>query len=296
MGSPPFSLGSNPASRARPEAPGAAHPAAGRVAAIIPARFASTRFPGKVLAEVHGWPLLRYVWERARVIAGVDVVIIATDDDRVEEAAHGFGAEVARTAAHHASGTDRVGEVAQALEPPASFVLNLQGDEPLLPVRAIERMIREMRGRPDAIWTLAHPVDSPEEWSRPSVVKVVSDREGRALYFSRAPIPHTRADSASTGTGGWRHIGVYGFPAPLLRAFLAAPPAPLEQREGLEQLRALEEGLKIRVARAETGSPGVDVPEDLQRLIMRYPTRQSILEAGLASGPQAASVETQGGS
>ena len=281
MGSPPFSFDSKRHSSSTAHIPEPdQHSPQGGVVAVIPARYASVRFPGKVLADLHGWPLLRYVWERACAIEGLDRVLIATDDDRVEAAAQEFGAEVARTRKDHRSGSDRVGEVAQALDPAPGFVLNLQGDEPLLPAAAVERMVTYMRRMPDAIWTLAHPVDTEEEWSRPSVVKVVCDTRGRALYFSRAPIPHTREDSRQPGTGALRHIGVYGFPRPLLRAFLALPPTELERREGLEQLRALESGLKMHVAVAEAGSPGVDVPADLQHLAERYPNRDALLRAG----------------
>jgi len=240
------------------------------VVAIIPARFAATRFPGKVLAELHGRTLLEWVHRRAVQIRGVDQVWVATDDDRIEEAARAFGASVARTRSDHVSGTDRIGEVLATLEPRPAFVLNLQGDEPLLPVQAVERILRDRGEHPGAIFTLVEPVGG-EDWQRPSVVKAVVSRDGRVLYFSRVAIPYPRNEEVGTRVR-WRHVGIYGYPSDVLARIVSLPPSPLEQTEGLEQLRWMEAGIPVYASETTAGSPGVDVPEDLERLREIYPT------------------------
>ncbi len=266
--------------------------------AIVPARYSATRFPGKLLARLHGRTLLALVHERLRAVRGLQAVIIATDDERIAEEARSFGADVRLTSPAHASGTDRIGEVLASLDPVPAFILNLQGDEPLFSPRAVERLLAALRSRPDAIWTLAEPIHDRAEFLRPSVVKVVTAPDGRALYFSRAPIPCFRdreADSASRlgkneGAALWpekkeitplRHVGVYGYPVQLLRAFLAAGPGCLERVEGLEQLRALELGQEIRVLLGAWPDSGVDTPEDLERLLRRYPTREALERTGM---------------
>jgi 3-deoxy-manno-octulosonate cytidylyltransferase (CMP-KDO synthetase) len=239
---------------------------------VLPARLGSTRFPGKPLADLHGLPLIVHAVRRARKIGGLSRVIVATDDERIAGVVRDDGGEAVLTGADHPSGTDRVGEVVRGLDPAPSFVLNLQGDEPLLPIDDVAEMVLSMAREPDAIWTLAHPLDSEEDWVRSSVVKVVVARDGRALYFSRAPVPFARNAGHYVPR---RHVGIYGFPRQLLERMLALPPSPLELCEGLEQLRALEAGIPIRVQAAGTGSPGVDVPEDLERLKRAYPTREA---------------------
>ncbi|MEZ4655246.1 MAG: 3-deoxy-manno-octulosonate cytidylyltransferase [Candidatus Eisenbacteria bacterium] len=247
-----------------------------RTLAIIPARLGSTRFPGKVLADLFGRPVLAHVIERARRIEGLHDVLVATDAEAVVEAARAAGAEARMTRADHPSGSDRIGEVVRGLDPPPDFVLNLQGDEPLLPWTDVSRMVQAMHADPAAIWTLAHPITAADEFTRPSVVKVVLGDGGRALYFSRAPIPHPRTPSAWTAL---RHVGVYGYPRSLLEAMLALPPSRLEACEGLEQLRVLEAGLPIRVLIGEKGSPGIDEPEDLERLKRAYPSAEALARA-----------------
>jgi 3-deoxy-D-manno-octulosonate cytidylyltransferase len=256
------------------------------VAAVIPARYASTRFPGKLLEPLHGRPLLQYVYERARRIAGLDRLLVATDDERIARAAEAFGAEVRMTAAGHASGTDRVAEAVESLDAPPDLVLNLQGDEPLLPIVGVERLLAGLRAMPDAIWTLAHPIQRLEDLASPSVVKVVRAADGRALYFSRAPVPFARGPEQE-GRLALRHVGVYGYPLDLLRRLVALPPSGLERIEGLEQLRALEAGIPIRVVECAGESPGVDVPEDLERLRMRYPTAEAMERAEEPEAPRA---------
>jgi 3-deoxy-manno-octulosonate cytidylyltransferase (CMP-KDO synthetase) len=233
------------------------------VVAIIPARWASTRFPGKPLVELRGKPLVRHVWERACRAAAVDRVIVATDDMRIAEAAFGFGAEVALTSPRHPTGTDRLAEVAAKL-PSARIIINVQGDEPDIAPATIDRLARALRDEPRlGMVTAANPLTDPADLRNPNVVKVVTDRAGRALYFSRSPIPHDR-----DGAGGVRHLrhqGIYAYRRRVLLDFVGWAPTPLERAEKLEQLRALEHGVPIGVIVVRRASVGVDSPADLAR-------------------------------
>lgn len=243
---------------------------------IIPARYASTRFPGKPLADLAGKPMVQHVYERA-LQSEADRVIIATDDQRIADAAEGFGAEVCMTAEEHPSGTDRLQEVVKKLGFYADdIVVNVQGDEPLVPPRVINQVAHNLMAEPDAsIATLSEPITDIDSLMNPNVVKVVSDARGRALYFSRAPMPWPR-DQFNTEEGkskmpegyDWqRHIGIYAYRVKLLNDFVTWPPAPLEETECLEQLRAMWNGAQIHVALADELPPaGVDTPEDLERI------------------------------
>jgi len=236
---------------------------------VIPARYASTRLPAKMLAPVGGRPLVQWVWERARA-SGASRVIVATDDERIRAAAAAFGAECLMTAAAHASGTDRVAEVARRLQfAPEAIVVNVQGDEPLVDPGLIARLAGALDGDRDAdLATAVAPIGSVED---PNCVKALQDAAGRALYFSRAPVPWPR-DAAPGGRparieGAWRHIGLYAYRVAGLARFAALAPAPLERIERLEQLRALENGMRIRVITlAAAPPPGVDTLEDLERV------------------------------
>jgi 3-deoxy-manno-octulosonate cytidylyltransferase (CMP-KDO synthetase) len=231
---------------------------------IIPARWGSTRFPGKALHEIAGEPLLRRVWERCRHAKKLDQLIIATDDFRIAEAAFDWGAEVAMTSPNHASGTDRIAEVAGKLKQFA-HVVNIQGDEPLIDPKLIDRLVRELqRDRKLEMITAAHPFADPREAQSPHQVKVVVDQKGAALYFSRATIPF--AHDASTRSQYFRHQGIYGYRRDLLLRFVRWKTSPLERAESLEQLRALENGVKIQVVMTGSGSPGVDTPEDARTM------------------------------
>ena len=238
-----------------------------KVVGIIPARWASTRFPGKPLHGVAGKPLIRHVWERCVEAGCFDQIIIATDDMRIAEAGFDFGAEIAVTAADHPSGTDRIAEVAKKLKK-ASIILNVQGDEPLIDPCLLQRLTRKLEDSPQIqIITAATPLP-PEEASSEQIVKVVFDCKGDALYFSRSCIPFRRGASEIRT---YRHLGVYGYRRKALLDFVKMPPSSLEQAEQLEQLRALENGVKIRVVISETSSPGVDTFEDateVERLIL----------------------------
>lgn len=245
---------------------------------VIPARHGSTRFPGKPLALLAGRPMIRHVHERA-VAGGASAVIVATDDERIATVAGAFGADVAMTGAHHASGTERIAEVARQRRWAAEdIVVNLQGDSPLMPPECIGQVAALLAEHPSAaIATLCTPVAGEEEYRNPNVVKVVMDVTGRALYFSRAPIPCVAHGAASTPEA-WRHLGIYAYRVGHLQALSAAPPCQLEAVEKLEQLRALWLGLEIRVAAARAApGPDVDVPADVaivERYLVMRPLRE----------------------
>ncbi|WP_286238422.1 3-deoxy-manno-octulosonate cytidylyltransferase [Neptuniibacter halophilus] len=243
---------------------------------IIPARYASTRFPGKPLALLQGKPMVQHVYERA-CESEAERVLVATDDQRIADAAAGFGAEVCMTSPDHPSGTDRLQQVVSDLGYYADdIVVNVQGDEPLVPARIINQVAHNLRAEPEAsIATLSEPIEDLESLLNPNVVKVVTDTRGMALYFSRAPIPWPRNSFAAGDTPAempqgynWqRHIGIYAYRVKLLNDFVKWPAAPIEETECLEQLRAMWNGARIHVAAADEQPPaGVDTPEDLERL------------------------------
>ena len=237
---------------------------------VIPARLGSTRLPRKVLREIHGRPLIRYVWDAARRTRAQEVVI-ATDSAEVRDACLAFGADVAMTSARHASGTDRIQEVAAKRRWSAStLVVNLQGDEPLMPPALVRRAAQLLAGdRAADIATLCHPLHRLEEWLNPNVVKVTMDARGHALYFSRAPIPWQRDGASRTAPllpagMAYRHIGLYAYRVAALKRFSRLKAAPLETAEALEQLRALSNGMTIRVGITREPPPrGVDTEDDL---------------------------------
>jgi 3-deoxy-manno-octulosonate cytidylyltransferase (CMP-KDO synthetase) len=229
-----------------------------KVLAVIPARYGSTRFRGKPLAPIAGVPMILRVYRRARRIRGVDEVVVATDDRRIVDVVERDGGTACITSKAHRTGTSRVLEVASSFE--YGIVLNIQGDEPLLPVRCAGRLVDMMRGeRGIVMGTLAARSNDLEGFRSPDVVKVVCDRERNALYFSRSPLP--------SGAGGYlRHIGVYAFRLEFLARFCSLGQGPLEKRERLEQLRALENGYRIRVVTCRCAGLGVDRPEDIKRV------------------------------
>jgi 3-deoxy-manno-octulosonate cytidylyltransferase (CMP-KDO synthetase) len=241
---------------------------------VIPARYASVRLPAKPLALVAGRPMIQWVWERARD-AGADSVTVATDHAAIASACEAFGAEVCVTEAAHASGTDRIAEVAARRGWEDSVVVvNVQGDEPLLPPALVVQVAELLRLQPEAdMATLGTPIHDLAEYLDPNVVKLVAAADGRALYFSRAPIPWHR-DGAPAGlvsqqrcTGALRHLGLYGYRVGALQRLAATPPCHLEQAERLEQLRALWLGMRIQVDTAlEVPPAGIDTPEDLDRV------------------------------
>ncbi len=241
-----------------------------RVTAIIPARYASTRFPGKPLADILGKPMIQWVYERTALCSAVHQVIVATDDERISRAVEAFGGQVQMTRSDHPTGTDRLAEIAGRIE--TDLVVNVQGDEPLIDPRMIEQAVAPLLLDPDIpMGTLMAPIASAEDFFNPNVVKVVVDSRGFALYFSRAPIPCPRdlpvdaALSAHT-PAAYRHIGLYVYRRDFLLRFPHLPATPLEALEKLEQLRALEHGYRIRVAATTLTSHGVDTPADLERV------------------------------
>ena len=239
---------------------------------IIPARFSASRLPGKPLLTVGDRPLLQWVWQCARA-SGAGSVTIATDDTRIADAAWDFGADCVMTSPQHASGTDRIAEVVRAKHLAADdIVVNLQGDEPMMPPAAIREVSSALGVRPDVDMASAvAPIRSLEEFLDPACVKALRARNGDALYFSRAPVPWPR-DNVAAGrpagfAGAWRHIGIYAYRVRGLLQFSAWPPTPLEDTEKLEQLRALEHGMRIHlVALTEPPPAGVDTPQDLERV------------------------------
>jgi 3-deoxy-manno-octulosonate cytidylyltransferase (CMP-KDO synthetase) len=233
---------------------------------IIPARWGSTRFPGKPLYLIAGKSLLWRVWSRCKEANNLDSVIVATDDMRIAEAAFDWGAEVALTSTSHHSGTDRIAEVARKAKQFA-FIVNIQGDEPFVNPRLIDKIVQKLRfDRKIAIVTAAHPFEDPAQALSPHQVKVVADETGRALYFSRAAIPFPRNPS---GIRYFRHQGIYGFRREALLQFVRWKQTPLERAESLEQLRALENGVKVHVLITATGSPGIDTLADAEALELK---------------------------
>lgn len=237
---------------------------------VIPARLGSTRLPEKILRPLAGKPLVQHVWEAVQTCGALDVVI-ATDDESVLKVCRQFGAVAVLTSPQHASGSDRINEVAQARGWPSdSIVVNVQGDEPLMPPALVRQVATLLAGDPGCdIATLCHPIHSRDEWLNPNVVKVVMDAQQRALYFSRAPIPWKRqgtsSESALPEGLAYRHIGLYAYRVAALARFSALPAAPLETCESLEQLRALANGLRIKLGIVQTPPPrGVDTEDDLR--------------------------------
>lgn len=248
---------------------------------VIPARFGSTRLPGKPLLDIHGKPMVRRVWEQAKR-STAQRVVIATDDARIVDVAESFGAQVCMTSPRHPSGTDRLQQVVAELSLPADhIVVNVQGDEPLIPPQVIDQVAMNLAAHPQAgIATLCEDINCIADLTNPNVVKVVSNAQGMALYFSRAPIPWPRdafihGQETLPANGAWyRHIGIYAYRTGFLHQFVAWPVAPQEQLESLEQLRALHNGVSIHVDKAIQHVPaGVDTADDLElvrRLLQGY--------------------------
>lgn len=241
---------------------------------VIPARYGSTRLPGKPLLAIADKPMLQHVWEQARQ-SSADAVVIATDDQRIEQAALGFGADVCMTSPEHPSGTDRLQQVVTELAlPDDALVVNVQGDEPMIPPAVIDQVALNLAEAETAqVATLCEAITSVGDLLNPNVVKVVTDDNGMALYFSRAPIPWPREafreepQLMPDGDHWHRHIGIYAYRTAFLHRYVTWPPAPLEQQEQLEQLRALHHGAGIHVAPAlAVVPPGVDTAEDLEHV------------------------------
>ena len=234
-----------------------------QVVAIIPARYGSTRFPGKPLADIDGRPMIEHVYRRVSASPAVSQVIVATDDLRIATTVAEFGGHVRLTHAHHRTGMDRLAEVAAKID--ADIIVNVQGDEPLIDPRSIAEAVAPFEDRAVSMTTLYRRIQNPGELSNANVVKIVLDRAGFALYFSRAPIPYARDPR-----GGWppmyRHVGLYAYRRDVLLVLASLEPTPLESTEALEQLRALEHGIRIKAVETVYDSMGVDTPEDLEQV------------------------------
>ena len=234
---------------------------------VIPARYASTRLPGKPLREINGRPMIEHVYERGSE-SDADEVVIATDDERIADAAESFGATICMTGDQHRSGTERIAEVADLMDwDDETVVVNLQGDEPAMPAGLINQCAMLLKDSRADLSTLASPIESADDFADPNVVKVVRDAEGFALYFSRSPIPYPRheAEGLLARDAALHHHGIYGYRAGVLRSLVVAEPSKLEQIEQLEQLRALSMGYRILVAEPEVRpGRGVDTEADLE--------------------------------
>jgi len=234
--------------------------------AVIPARYGSTRLPGKALISLGGKPMIQRVWERVRQASLVSNVVVATDDERIRTAVQAFGGQAVMTRADHRSGTERVAEVAVA-HPEAEILINVQGDEPLIEPAAIDAAVEAIREDAEVnIATMAVPISTPAEIMDPNVVKAVLDFDGNALYFSRAPIPWVRDRGGPVHARHLKHLGLYAFRRAALLEFPTFPQGDLERIEQLEQLRWLENGYRIRVAETEYDSVSVDIPDDVLRV------------------------------
>jgi 3-deoxy-manno-octulosonate cytidylyltransferase (CMP-KDO synthetase) len=236
----------------------------GSVVVVIPARYESTRLPGKPLADLQGKPMIQRVYERAARAEGIERVVVATDDARIRRAVEAFGGEVVMTSSVHRTGTDRIAEAAGQLD--ADLIVNVQGDLPLLEPDAVSKAFAPLLGDDSlSMSTLKTPIRTLEELQNPNVVKVVTDRDGCALYFTRSPVPFWRDGAPEGQILAYRHIGLYVYRRDFLLTFARLAPTPLEQAESLEQLRALEWGFRIRVVEVEAASVEVDTPQDLER-------------------------------
>jgi 3-deoxy-manno-octulosonate cytidylyltransferase (CMP-KDO synthetase) len=231
---------------------------------VIPARYAASRLPGKPLAVIAGRPMIEHAYRRASAARGVAAVIVATDDDRIASAVAGFGGRWVMTRPDHASGTDRIAEVARGLS--CDLIVNVQGDEPALAPSAIEQAIAPLAADASIVMgTLGSPLDDASDPQNPHVVKVLVDRQGFALYFSRAPVPYRR-EAGAPGSAVLRHVGLYVYRREFLLTLASLPRTPLERAESLEQLRALEHGYRINVVETAYQAFSVDTPEDLERV------------------------------
>jgi 3-deoxy-manno-octulosonate cytidylyltransferase (CMP-KDO synthetase) len=236
-----------------------------KVVVVIPARYGSTRLPGKPLVSLAGKPMIQRVYERAKLAKQVNAVIVATDDERIVKAVKSFGGEARMTRSDHRTGTERVAEVAAHVD--GDIFVNVQGDEPLLDPAAVDTAVSSLLEEPvAAISTVATPIKTAGDIMDPNVVKTVLDFDGNALYFSRAPIPWVRDTKAAAAPHHWKHVGLYAFRREALLEFPTLPPGELEAVEQLEQLRWLENGFRIRGVETDYDAISVDVPADIQRV------------------------------
>jgi 3-deoxy-manno-octulosonate cytidylyltransferase (CMP-KDO synthetase) len=251
---------------------GAADLTVPRTVAVIPARYASSRFPGKILARATGRPLIQHAFERAAAARSVAEVVVATDDDRIRAAVEAFGGRVIMTG-EHANGTSRIAEAAATID--AALIVNVQGDEPEIDPAAIDLAVAALdRDGGCPMSTVAAPFEPGEDPADPNIVKVVRDQRGRALYFTRALVPHRRDLGAAAPVAPLKHLGMYVYRRPFLAVYAALPATPLERTEALEQLRVLEHGHAIAVAVTRVAHHGIDTPQQYEAFVRRWNARQ----------------------
>ncbi len=237
-----------------------------KVIGVIPARWGSQRFEGKVLADILGKPMIQHVWERLQQCQNLDEVMIACDDERIKKTAEAFGAKAIMTSPHHPSGTDRIAEAVKDWR--GDIVINIQGDEPLIAPQVVDRLAKVLLNDQSSMMaTVIKSINDPQEVNDPQVVKVVVDQNQDALYFSRSPIPYHRDNGSQQLPAYYKHLGIYAYRKDFLMKFSSLPKSRLENLERLEQLRVLEAGYKIRTLLTKTETIGVDTPADLQRVI-----------------------------
>lgn len=237
---------------------------------VIPARYGSTRFPAKILASETGKPLVQHVVERAQQARRVRGVLVATDDERIASAVQPFGTRWEMTSPAHPSGTDRIAEVARRLGSEADIIVNVQGDEPEIEPEIIDRLVERLETSPDDMATAATPFPDGADPTDPNLVKVVTGLDGRAIYFSRSPIPFPRDQSNADRPAYYLHLGIYAYRRSFLLDFASWPPTPLESTEKLEQLRALEHGRSIYVLKTARPTHGIDTPQQYAAFVERY--------------------------
>lgn len=228
---------------------------------VIPARYSSTRFPGKPLALIKGKPLIQHVYEQVTKSRELQSVIVATDHKEIEAIVKQFGGQVIMTSTSHETGSDRIAEVTTKTN--GDFFVNIQGDEPLIQADLIDELIKQAKVTPSAVITAKTKIKAKEDIENPNVVKVVTDKNGKALYFSRSPIPYNRSKKE---INYYKHLGIYCYPKTILQEFVRTEPTPYEQVEVLEQLRMLESGISIYVVETENDAIGVDTPEDIEKV------------------------------
>lgn len=232
-----------------------------KIVGVIPARFGSTRFPGKPLAAILGKPMIQHVYERVSLCRSLDEVVVATDHEKIAEAVQSFNGNVVMTSQSHETGSDRMAEVTTKVD--GDFYINIQGDEPLIGHELIEQIITEAKRVSGAVITAKKKIDHIEDIDNPNVVKVVTDTNGQALYFSRSTVPFNRSKS---DCNYYKHLGIYGYPKRVIQEFVKLNSSSLERAEVLEQLRLLENGYKIQVVETQYDAVGVDTPEDIEKV------------------------------
>ncbi|XP_068657056.1 3-deoxy-manno-octulosonate cytidylyltransferase, mitochondrial [Aristolochia californica] len=237
-----------------------------RVVGIIPARFASSRFPGKPLVQILGKPMIQRTWERANLASTLDHVVVATDDENIAECCRGFGADVVMTSESCQNGTERCNEALEKLGKKYDIVVNIQGDEPLIEPEIIDGVVKALQGAPDAVFSTAVTALKPEDGFDPNRVKCIVDNRGYAIYFSRGLIPYNKSGKMNPNFPYLLHLGIQSYDSKFLRIYPQLPPTPLQLEEDLEQLKVLENGYKMKVIKVDHDAHGVDTPEDVQKI------------------------------